>query len=166
MAAPIQCTRFDSRWRCSSGVSAAARSALEPAQAGTSYRLNWGDGSVETVGGSDVVTHRYTKAKLYTVSASTVVRGSELNHEILVQVRPVMPPIDWLLAALAGLGAWFLHLSLNLTMKFRWGAPGVPEMKLLSMEPYLSLSFEPGVRPAKEDISFAKKRRKSGMEQR
>jgi hypothetical protein len=140
---------------------------LEPSEAGAIYRLNWGDGSrVETVSGSGTVTHRYAKAEVYKVSASTVVRGRELNHEILVQVGPVMPPsVDLLLAALAGLGAWLLHFPPKLTTRFRWGTPGVPEMKLLSREPYLSLSFEPGVRPPKEDISFAKKRRKSGSEQ-
>jgi len=51
--------------------------ALEPPSlAGASYRLNWGDGSaVETVNESG--THRYAKAKLYKVSASTVVGRSE-----------------------------------------------------------------------------------------
>jgi len=36
---------------------------------------------------------------------------------------------------------------------------------LLNRESYLSLSFEPGVGPAEEDITFSKKRRKSGLEQ-
>jgi hypothetical protein len=142
--------------------------ALEPALAGASYRLNWGDGSaVETVSQLGQGTHHYAKAKLYKVSASTVVGTSELNHEILVKVGPVAPRIDWLLAALAGLAALFLHFPPvpKLTASVRWGAPGVPEMKLLSREPYLSLSFEPGVGPAEEDITFAKKRRKSGLEQ-
>jgi hypothetical protein len=136
--------------------------------AGARYRLDWGDGSaVETVSGSGQGTHHYAKAKLYKVSASTVVGTSELNHEILVKVGPVAPRIDWLLAALAGLAALFLHFPPvpKVTASVRWGAPGVPEMKLLSREPYLSLSFEPGVGPAEEDITFSKKRRKSGLEQ-
>jgi hypothetical protein len=144
--------------------------ALEPSQAGASYRLNWGDGSaMATV--SETGTHRYAKAKLYKVSASTVVGTSELNHEILLEVKPARPGISrfaWLLAALAGVAALFLHFPAppKLTAAYRWGEPGVPEMKLLSREPYLSLSFEPGVGPAQEDITFSKKRRKSGLEQR
>jgi hypothetical protein len=134
--------------------------ALEPALSGASYRLNWGDGSpAETVSGSGQGTHHYAKAKLYKVSASTVVGDSHLNHEILLQVGPVAPRIDWLLAALAGLAALFLHFPPvpKVTASFRWGAPGVPEMTLLNREPYLSLSFEPGVGPAEEDITFSKK---------
>jgi hypothetical protein len=140
--------------------------ALEPSHPGASYRLNWGDGSaVETV--SESGTHRYAKAKMYKVSASTVVGDSQLNHEILVQVGPVAPRIDWLLAALAGVAALLLHFPPlpKLTASCRWGAPGVPQMTLLNREPYLSLSFEPGARPAEEDITFSKKRRKSGLEQ-
>jgi hypothetical protein len=132
--------------------------ALEPARAGASYRLNWGDGSaVETV--SDSGTHRYAKAKLYKVSASTVVGTSELNHEILLQVGPVVSSrIDLLMAVLAGLAACSLiGFVPKLSATFRWGAPGVPEMKLLNREPYLSLSFEPGVGPAEEEITFSKK---------
>jgi len=133
--------------------------ALEPASlAGASYRLNWGDGSaVETV--SESGTHRYAKAKLYKVSASTVVGTSELNHEILLQVGPVVSSrIDLLMAVLAGLAACSLiGFVPKLSATFRWGAPGVPEMKLLNREPYLSLSFEPGVGPAEEDITFSKK---------
>jgi hypothetical protein len=144
--------------------------ALEPSHAGASYRLDWGDGSVETVNESGVGRHRYAKAKMYKVSASTLVAGSELNHEILLRVGPVgpfWPRFDWLLAALAGLAALFLHFPPvpKLTAVPRWGAPGVPEMTLLNREPYLSLSFEPGVRPAEEDITFSKKRRKSGLEE-
>ena len=134
--------------------------ALEPALSGASYRLNWGDGSpAETVSGSGQGTHHYAKAKLYKVSASTVVGDSHLNHEILLQVGPVAPRIDWLLAALAGLAALFLHFPPvpKVTASFRWGAPGVPQMTLLNREPYLSLSFEPGVGPAEEDITFSKK---------
>jgi hypothetical protein len=52
----------------------------------------------------------------------------------------------------------------KLSASFRWGAPVVPEMKLLSREPYSSLSFEPGVRPAEEHITFTKKRDESGSE--
>jgi hypothetical protein len=135
--------------------------ALEPSLAGARYRLNWGDGSaVETV--SELGTHRYAKAKLYKVSASTVVGTSELNREILLQVGsvgPVVPPrVDLLMAVLAGLAACSLiGFVPKLSATCRWGAPGVPEMKLLSREPYLSLSFEPGVRPAEEDITFSKK---------
>jgi hypothetical protein len=147
--------------------------ALEPLRAGASYRLNWGDGSpVETVDESGRGTHRYAKAKPYTVSASAVVGDRELNHEVLVQVgsvgpAPFWPRYDWLLAALAGMAALFLHFPPvpKLTASCRWGAPGVPEMTLLNREPYLSLSFEPGARPAEENITFAKKRRKSGLEQ-
>jgi hypothetical protein len=134
--------------------------ALEPSHPGASYRVNWGDGSpVETVNESGRGTHRYAKAKPYTVSASTVVGDRELNHEVLLQVGPVAPRIDWLLAALAGLAALFLHFPPvpKLTASCRWGAPGVPEMKLLSREPYMSLSFEPGVGPAEENITFSKK---------
>jgi hypothetical protein len=132
---------------------------LEPSQAGASYRVNWGDGSaVETVSESGQGRHRYVKAKLYKVSASTVVGDSHLNHEILLQVGPVAPRIDWLLAALAGLAALFLHFPApKLTASARWGAPGVPQMTLLNREPYLSLSFEPGVGPAEENITFSKK---------
>jgi hypothetical protein len=140
--------------------------ALEPARDGASYRLNWGDGSpVEMVSGQG--THHYAKAKLYKVSASTVVDRSELNHEMLLQVKAAPPRFDWLLAALAGLAAMFLHFPSvpKVTTSLRWGAPSVPEMKLLSREPYASLSFEPGVRPAEGRISFLKKRRKSGSEQ-
>jgi hypothetical protein len=149
--------------------------ALEPLHAGASYRLNWGDGSpLEMVDESGKGTHRYAKAKPYMVSASTVVADRELNHEVLLQVGPVgpfWPRYDWVLAALAGLAALALHFPSvpvpKLTASPRWGAPGVPEMTLLNREPYLSLSFEPGVGPAEEDITFAKKkRRKSGLEQR
>jgi len=150
------------------GKDVVVTAALEPSHAGATYRLNWGDGSpVQPVSGSGVATHRYAKAKPYTISASAVVDNRELNHEVLVKVGPAAPRIDWLLAALAGMAALFLHFPPvpKLTASCRWGAPGVPEMKLLSREPYLSLSFEPGVRPAEGDITFAKKRRKSGLEQ-
>ena len=132
--------------------------ALDPSRGGTSYRLNWGDGSaVETV--SESGTHRYVKAKMYKVSASTVVGTSELNHEILLQVGPVVSSrIDLLIAVLAGLAACSLiGFVPKLSATCRWGAPSVPEMKLLNREPYLSLSFEPGVGPAEEEITFSKK---------
>jgi hypothetical protein len=134
--------------------------ALEPSRAGASYRLNWGDGSpVETVSELGEGRHRYAKAKLYKVSASTVVGNSELNHEILLQVGPVIsPPMDLLMAMLAGLAACSLiGFVPKLSATFRWGAPSVPEMRLLTREPYMSLSFEPGARPTEEDITFAKK---------
>jgi hypothetical protein len=143
--------------------------ALEPARAGASYRVDWGDGSaVETVSASGM--HHYAKAQLYKVSASTVVGRSKLNHEMLLQVEPVpgrqFKLVVGLLAALTGAGFWGTHLIVpKLSASFRWGAPSVPEMKLLSREPYLSLSFEPGVGLAEEDITFSKKRRKSGLEQ-
>jgi hypothetical protein len=133
--------------------------ALEPSQAGASYRLNWGDGSaMETVSGAG--THRYAKAKMYKVSASTAVGDSHLNHEILLQVGPVVwPRVVGLMAVLAaGLAFGGMHLFVpKLTASARWGAPGVPEMTLLNREPYMSLSFEPGVGPAEEDITFSKK---------
>jgi hypothetical protein len=152
------------------GKDVVVAAALEPAHAGATYRLNWGDGSpVQTVNASGEATHRYAKAKPYTVSASAVVDDRELNHEVLLQVGLFWPRYDWLLAALAGLAALFLHFPPvpvpTLTASPRWGTPGVPEMTLLNREPYLSLSFKPGVRPAEEDITFSKKRRKSGLEQ-
>jgi hypothetical protein len=139
--------------------------ALEPLRAGASYRLNWGDGSpVETIDESGRGTHRYAKAKPYTVSASAVVGDRELNHEVLVQVgsvgpAPFWPRYDWLLAALAGMAALFLHFPPvpKLTASCRWGAPGVPEMTLLNRDPYTSLSFVPGVKPSEESITFSKK---------
>ncbi|WP_216843072.1 hypothetical protein [Granulicella sp. S190] len=130
---------------------------LTPSQPGTSYQLNWGDGSaIETVTGAG--THHYAKAKLYKVSARTKVENRVLNHEILLQVGPVLwPRIIISLAALSGLGFWLLHPVLKVTASYRWGAPGVPEMKLLSRKPYFSLSFEPGYGPAEERITFLKK---------
>jgi hypothetical protein len=141
--------------------------ALEPLLPGASYRLNWGDGSaVEAVSGSG--THRYAKAKMYKVSASTVVGSSELNHEILLKVGPVISPaIDGLMAMLAGLGVLMFHVSSapKFSVSFRRGTPGVPEIRLLTREPYASWSFEPGMRPTEERITFFKKRRRSGSEQ-
>jgi hypothetical protein len=133
--------------------------ALEPSHAGASYLLNWGDGSAEeTV--SDSGRHRYAKAKMYKVSARTVVEGSQLNHELLLQVKPVVwPRVVGLMTMLAaGLAFGKTHLFVpKLTASARWGAPGVPEMTLLNREPYASLSFEPGVGPAEESITFSNK---------
>jgi len=140
--------------------------ALEPLLPGASYRLNWGDGSaVEAVSGRG--THRYAKAKMYKVSATTVVGSSELNHEILLKVGPVISPaIDGLMAMLAGLGVLMFHISApKFSVSFRRGTPGVPEIRLLTREPYASWSFEPGMRSTEERITFFKKRRKSGSEQ-
>lgn len=144
---------------------------LAPSQSGTNYRLNWGDGSaVETV--NDFGTHHYVKAQVYKVSASARVGGSELNREILLDVRrSVWPPVlTGLLAVLAGLTFWGTHPSAMriITVSSRLGAPGMPRMTLLTREPYASWSFEPGARPAEGRISFFKnfkKRRKSGSEQ-
>lgn len=139
---------------------------LAPAQQGASYQLDWGDGSaVQMV--SESGKHHYTKAAPYKVSASTVVAGNELHHEILLQVRPAIgPPVFvGLLAVLAGLAFGGMHLYVpKLSASFRWGAPEVPQMKLLSREPYTSLSFVPGVGPAEESITIAKKRKKFGSE--
>jgi hypothetical protein len=142
--------------------------ALEPAQTGARYKLNWGDGSpVETV--SDSGTHHYAKAKLYKVSASAVVGETELNHEIVLNVTPsIWPPLALgLLAMMAALVIAQIPppIPAHLTMIPRLGTPGVPQMTLLGREPYASLSFEPGVKPAEERISFFKKRRKSRSEQ-
>jgi hypothetical protein len=113
--------------------------------------------------------HHYAKAKLYKVSASAVVGNNELNHEIMLDVTPsIVPPLVAGMLALLGACAIAgrpLHLPQpKLSMVPRWGAPGVPEMRLLSREPYASLSFVPGVRPAEERISFFKKIRKSRSE--
>jgi hypothetical protein len=153
------------------GKDVVVKPALVPAQSGASYRLNWGDGSaVETV--SEVGTHHYAKAQVYKVSASAVVGSSELNHEILLDVKPsVWPPVlTGLLAVLAGLTFWGTRPGAMriITVSSRLGAPGVSQMTLLSREPYTSWSFEPGARPAEGRISFFKnfkKRRKSGSEQ-
>jgi hypothetical protein len=141
--------------------------ALVPAQAGTSYKLDWGDGSpVEMI--SDSASHHYTKAKLYKVSASAIVGDSELNHEIVLNVTPsIVPPLVAGMLALLGACAFAgtPHLFRpTVTMVGRLGTPGVPEMRLLTRKPYASLSFVPGVKPAEERFSFLK-RRKSGSEQ-
>jgi hypothetical protein len=152
------------------GKDVVVRPVLVPSQSGTSYRLNWGDGSaVETV--SEVGNHHYAKAQVYKVSASAVVGNSELNREILLDVRPsVWPPIvTGLLAMLAVLSFVAMHPFVpKFSVSSRWGAPGMPQMTLLTREPYASWSFEPGARPAEGRISFYKnfkKRRKSGSEQ-
>lgn len=141
--------------------------ALEPAQEGAIYKLNWGDGSpVETVSGFGA--HHYTKAKLYKVSASAMVGNSELNHEIVLDVVPsISPPLVFgLLAMVGGLAFVGMHppIAPHLTMIPRMGTPGVPQMTLLGREPYASLSFEPGVKPAEERISFFKRGPKSRSE--
>jgi hypothetical protein len=139
---------------------------LKPSRAGASYQLNWGDGSpVETV--SDSGRHHYAKAKTYKVSATTVAGGSQLNHEMLLEVRPlVWPPVVTLIAVL-GLACGAMHFIIKslLSTSFRLGAPGVPVIRLLSHVPYASWSFEPGMRPPEGRITFLKERRKSGLEQ-
>lgn len=133
--------------------------ALTPSHAGTSYQLNWGDGSaMETV--TDSGTHRYAKPKLYKVSARAVVGTSELNREILLQVGPVVPPwVAVLLTTIAGVGLWGMHTLVKVTTGCRWD---VPKMKLLGRETYVSLSFVSDMGPAEERITFSKKRRRSG----
>jgi hypothetical protein len=139
---------------------------LKPSRAGASYQLNWGDGSpVETV--SDFGKHHYAKAQTYKVSATTVAGGSELNHEILLEVRPlVWPPVVTLIAVL-GLAGGAMHFIIKslFSTSFRLGAPSVPEIRLLGRVPYASWSFEPGMRPPEGRITFLKERRKSGLEQ-
>ena len=139
---------------------------LKPSRAGASYKLNWGDGSpVETV--SDFGKHHYAKAQTYKVSASTVADSSELNYEMLLEVRPlVWPPVVTLIAVL-GLAGGAMHFIIKslFSTSFRLGAPGVPEIKLLDRVPYASWSFEPGMRPPEGRITFLKERRKSGLEQ-
>jgi hypothetical protein len=136
--------------------------ALTPSQAGTSYELDWGDGSAkETV--TESGTHLYAKPKLYKVSAQAKVGNDELHREILLQVGPVDPGI-WprfavLLTTIAGVGLWGMHTLLKVTTGCRWD---VPKMKLLGRETYVSLSFVPDVGPAEERITFSKKRRRSG----
>ena len=119
------------------GKDVVVEAALLPQELGTTYQLNWGDGSAaETVSAPGWGVHRYPAAKMYTVSASTVVGGSHLYHEIPLDVR--RPVAIWyriagLMAALAGLSFWVSHLIVpKLSASVRWGAPGVPEMKLLS----------------------------------
>ena len=147
------------------GKEVVVEATLTPQSDGATYQLDWGDGSaMETVRAPGLAEHRYTTAKTYTVSASTYVDGSHLYRQILLQVAPVVWPR--VMSALAFVGAlpflgWHL-VRLLLSASFRVGAPGVPEMRLLSREPYVSLSFEPGVRPAEERITFPGLRRKSG----
>ncbi|WP_433969410.1 hypothetical protein [Tunturiibacter gelidiferens] len=133
--------------------------ALTPSQEGTSYQLDWGDGSAkETV--SESGTHRYAKPKLYKVSARARVGNSEFNREILLQVGPaIWPRVAVLLTTIAGVGLFGLHTLLKVTTGCRWD---VPKMKLLGRETYVSLSFVPAVGPAEERITFSKKRRRSG----
>ena len=138
---------------------------LTPQSDGATYQLDWGDGSaMETVRAPGLAEHRYTTAKTYTVSASTYVDGSHLYHQIALQVAPVVwPRVMSALAFVGGLPFLGWHLvRLLLSASFRVGAPGVPEMRLLGREPYVSLSFEPGVRPAEGRITFPGLRRKTG----
>jgi hypothetical protein len=135
--------------------------ALEPAEPGTKYQLDWGDGSKEIVSGR--ASHHYAKAKRYTVSATTKVNGSELNHEIVLDVGPVVwHRVVSVMAVLAGAAFFFIKPRVPLpkfSVSSRWGEPGVPEMTLLTREPYASLSFEPGLGPEEESITFASKGR-------
>jgi PKD domain len=134
--------------------------ALNPSHAGTSYQLNWGDGSaVETV--SDSATHRYAKAKTYTVLArTTTVDKLQLNHEIVLHVQPVIwPRVTVLLASMAGLGLLSLPMLVNVTTGCRWDTP---KMTFVDKQPYVSLSFVPDVGPAEERITFLKTKRRSG----
>lgn len=133
--------------------------ALNPSQAGASYQLDWGDGSaVETVSKSG--THRYQKAKMYKVSAKTVVGNSQLHREIVLQVGPVIwRRVIVLLASVAGMGLWSLHMLLNVTTGCRWD---VPKVTFVGPQTYVSLSFVPDVGPAEERITFLKTKRRSG----
>jgi len=146
------------------GKEVVVEATLTPQSDGATYELDWGDGSaMETERAPGVAEHRYTTAKTYTVSASTYVDGSHLYHQILLQVAPVWPRVMSALALVGALPFLGWHLvRLLLSASFRVGAPGVPEMRLLSREPYVSLSFEPGVRPAEERITFPGLRRKTG----
>jgi hypothetical protein len=146
------------------GKEVVVEATLTPQSDGATYQLDWGDGSaMETVRAPGRAEHRYMTAKTYTVSASTYVDGSHLYHQILLQVAPVWPRVMRALALLGGLPFLGWHLvRLLLSASFRVGAPGVPEMRLLSREPYVSLSFEPGVRAAEERITFPGLRRKTG----
>jgi hypothetical protein len=135
--------------------------ALDPAEPGTKYQLDWGDGSKEIVNGK--ASHHYAKAKLYTVSARTLVNGTELNHQIVLDVGPVVwHRVVSVMGLLAGAAFFLIKPRVPLpkiSVSSRWGEPGVPEMKLLTREPYASLSFEPGLGPEEESITFASKGR-------
>ena len=147
------------------GKEVVVEATLTPQSDGATYQLDWGDGSaMETVRAPGLAEHRYTTAKTYTVSASTYVDGSHLYHQIALQVAPVVwPRVMSALAFVGGLPFLGWHLvRLLLSAGFRVGAPGVPEMRLLGREPYVSLSFEPGVRAAEERITFPGLRRKTG----
>jgi hypothetical protein len=141
------------------GKQVVVEAALNPSHAGTSYQLNWGDGSaVETVRNS--ATHRYAKAKMYKVSARTVVDNRQLNREILLQVGPaILTPVIVMLASLAGLGLLSLHMLVNVTTGCRWDTP---KMTFVGQQPYVSLSFVPDVGPAEESITLLKTKRRSG----
>ena len=142
------------------GKQVVVTAALNPSHAGTSYQLNWGDGSaVETV--SDSATHRYAKAKTYTVSArTTTVDKMQLNHEIVLQVQPVIwPRVTVMLASVAGLGLLSLPMLVNVSTGCRWD---VPKVTVVGPQPHVSLSFVPDVGAAEERITFLKTKRRSG----
>jgi hypothetical protein len=148
-----------SSFRPEAGKKVVVVAELSPSQDGASYQLNWGDGSaVETVSKSS--THRYQKAKMYKVSARTVVGGSQLNREILLQVGPLIwPRVTVLLASVAGMGLLSLHMLLNVTTGCRWD---VSKLTFVGKQPYVSLSFVPDVGPAEQRITFLKTKRRSG----
>jgi hypothetical protein len=135
--------------------------ALNPAVAGTKYQLDWGDGSKETVSGK--ASHHYAKANRYKVSASTVSNGFQLNHQIVLDVGPVVwHRVVSVMAVLAGAAFFFIrpHPPLpKFSVSSRWGEPDAPEMKLLNREPYTSLRFEPGLGPEEDSITFASRGR-------
>ncbi len=147
------------------GKEVVVEAALTPQQDGVTYQLDWGDGSaLESVRAPGLAEHRYPAAKTYTVSASTYVDGSYLHRKISLQVAPVLwPRVVSALALVGGLPFLGWHLAkLLLSATFRVGAPGVPEIRLLGKEPYVSLSFESGMGPAEERITFARLRQKTG----
>lgn len=147
------------------GKEVVVEAALTPQPDGVTYQLDWGDGSaLESVRAPGLAGHRYAAAKTYTVSASTNVDGSHLYHQILLQVAPVVWPRVLSALALAGMLPFLgWHLAkLLLSATFRAGAPGVPEIRLLGKEPYVSLSFEPSAGPAEGRITFTRLRQKTG----
>lgn len=79
------------------------------------------------------------------------------------QHHQISPRVVTVLALLGGLPFLGWHLAnLLLSATFRVGAPGVPEIRLLGKEPYVSLSFEPGVGLAEGRITFPRLRQKTG----
>ncbi len=140
------------------GTTVVVTAELIPSRDGTSYELNWGDGSPwETV--SKSATHRYTKTNTYKVSARTrIADGKELNREIMLPVV-VWPWVTVSLASVAGVGFLSLHMLVNLTTGCRWDTP---KMTFVGKQPYVSLSFVPDVGPAEERITILDKSRRSG----